>query len=58
VLNGNVVVLNFWATWCIPCEVGMPSLDRLAANLRDASVVVLPTAMDSAGAPGLAAFYA
>lgn len=36
----------------------MPSLDRLAANLRGSSVVVLPIAMDSVGEPGVAAFYA
>src|SRR6185295_7104772 len=28
-LEGRVVVLNFWATWCVPCLEEMPLLDRL-----------------------------
>ena len=30
--NGNLVLLNFWATWCEPCKEEMPSLDRLQNN--------------------------
>ena len=30
--NGNLVLLNFWATWCEPCKEEMPSLDRLQIN--------------------------
>ena len=30
--NGNLVLLNFWATWCEPCKKEMPSLDRLQNN--------------------------
>ena len=29
---GNLLMLNFWATWCEPCKEEMPSLDRLQAN--------------------------
>ena len=28
--KGNIMILNFWATWCVPCKKEMPSLDRLA----------------------------
>ncbi len=28
--KGNLVILNFWATWCAPCKDEMPSLDLLA----------------------------
>ena len=30
--NGNLILLNFWATWCEPCKEEMPSLDRLQIN--------------------------
>ena len=30
--NGNLIILNFWATWCEPCREEMPSLDRLQAD--------------------------
>ena len=30
--NGNLLLLNFWATWCSPCKEEMPSLDRLQVN--------------------------
>ncbi|MDC3391311.1 TlpA family protein disulfide reductase [Candidatus Pelagibacter sp.] len=31
-LNGNLILLNFWATWCAPCKEEMPSLDNLQSN--------------------------
>ena len=30
--KGNLLILNFWATWCKPCKEEMPSLDSLQAN--------------------------
>ena len=30
--TGNLLILNFWATWCEPCKEEMPSLDRLQVN--------------------------
>ena len=30
--DGNLLLLNFWATWCEPCKEEMPSLDRLQVN--------------------------
>ena len=30
--KGNLVLLNFWATWCAPCKEEMPSLDLLQTN--------------------------
>jgi thiol-disulfide isomerase/thioredoxin len=31
--RGKIVVLNFWATWCVPCRAEMPELQRLADDL-------------------------
>ncbi len=30
--KGNLILLNFWATWCAPCKEEMPSLDSLMIN--------------------------
>ena len=30
--QGNLILLNFWATWCVPCKKEMPSLDLLQVN--------------------------
>jgi cytochrome c biogenesis protein CcmG, thiol:disulfide interchange protein DsbE len=34
-LRGQVVVLNFWATWCVPCRAELPMLDHYARARRD-----------------------
>jgi len=28
--KGNIMILNFWATWCVPCKKEMPSLEQLS----------------------------
>lgn len=48
--KGKVVVLNLWATWCVPCLKEMPSLQRLHAKMRDKGVVVAAVSQDRAGA--------
>ena len=40
--DGNVIILNFWATWCEPCKKEMPSLDRLQANSNLNNLKVFP----------------
>ncbi len=48
-LQGKVVVLNFWATWCPPCVEEMPSLIQMSQKMKDKGVVVLGVSMDVDG---------
>jgi peroxiredoxin len=39
--RGKVVLINFWATWCVPCREEMPSIERLRASLENRPFAVL-----------------
>ncbi len=45
-LDGRMVVLNIWATWCAPCRREMPALDRLSKSLDPARFVVIGLSTD------------
>ncbi len=45
-LKGNVILLNFWATWCPPCVSEMPSMDRLYQSFRHKGLTVIGVSMD------------
>jgi peroxiredoxin len=44
--RGQVVVLNFWATWCPPCVEEMPSLVEMQRRLKAKGVTVVGVSMD------------
>jgi peroxiredoxin len=46
-LRGQVVVLNFWATWCPPCVEETPSLLQMQQKLKEKGVVVLAVSVDA-----------
>ena len=40
--KGNLIILNFWATWCAPCREEMPSLDLLQADKKFDNLKIFP----------------
>ncbi|HEY0970274.1 MAG TPA: TlpA disulfide reductase family protein [Gemmatimonadales bacterium] len=48
-LRGQVVLLNFWATWCPPCRVEMPGFQDVYEERRGEGFVVLGVSTDAAG---------
>lgn len=46
--EGQVVLLNIWATWCAPCRVEMPSLERLYQELEGEPFEILAVSVDAA----------
>lgn len=45
-LRGRVVLVNVWATWCLPCRVEMPLMENTWKRHRDAGLVVLGASVD------------
>ena len=54
---GQVVVLNFWATWCAPCRAEMPSLQALDDALGDEGLAVVPIAFGRHNPEAMARFW-
>jgi thiol-disulfide isomerase/thioredoxin len=47
--RGKVVLLNLWATWCLPCRKEMPALDRLQKSLGSDKFEVVAISIDRKG---------
>jgi thiol-disulfide isomerase/thioredoxin len=54
--RGKVVILNLWATWCLPCAREMPSLDRLAASADPNRLAVIAVSIDRDDATAVVPF--
>ena len=55
--RGRGIVLNIWATWCVPCRKEMPTLDHLQAMLGGSDVFVMPLSVDRQGPFVVKDFY-
>jgi thiol-disulfide isomerase/thioredoxin len=54
--RGKTVLLNLWATWCVPCVAEMPALDRLAQRVTP-GIAVVALSSDRGGAAAVERFY-
>lgn len=56
-LKGQVVLVNFWATWCVPCVTEMAALDHLQSSLKSDGLTVLALSQDRSGLSVVQPFY-
>lgn len=55
-LRGQVVLVNFWATWCAPCRLEMPGFQDVWDDYRDRGVTIVGFNVDRGAFPGVADF--
>ena len=55
--KGNLILLNFWATWCAPCKEEMPSLDLLQSNESLDNLRIFPINVGQDNAEKVSAFF-
>jgi thiol-disulfide isomerase/thioredoxin len=46
-LQGKVVLLDFWATWCLPCREALPHIQQVAKKFQGQPLVILSVSLDS-----------
>jgi len=57
-LAGKVVIVNFWATWCPPCRLEIPALQKVHQELADEGVLVVGLSTDAGSVDEVRAFLA
>ncbi len=55
--SGKTLLVNVWATWCVPCRAEMPALDRLQRERGGADFAVVPVSVDLGDAEKPKRFY-
>ena len=45
-LQGQIVLVDFWASWCVPCRPAMQALSQLQADYAEAPVKIVPISVD------------
>ena len=48
-LRGQVVLIDFWATWCVPCIAELPNVKRVYADYHDKGFEIIGVSLDRAG---------
>ena len=56
--RGHGMVVNLWATWCVPCVAEMPALAALSQALAPDDIAVMPLSSDRGGANAVRGFFA
>ena len=54
--RGKVVLLNFWATWCSPCRIEIPSMVELYKRYKDKGLEIIGVNLDKLGRSGVEQF--
>ena len=55
--HGNLILLNFWATWCAPCKEEMPSLDKLQTTENLDNLKIFPVNIGNESVEKVQNFY-
>jgi len=52
--RGHVLLVHFWASWCMPCMRELPMMDKFAHDMKPRGLEVMSVSLDNPGRPGVA----